>query len=393
MSPHQIPFLDEELQALDKQVGPRREPRLLMAEQKAVTVVDERQVINLTANNYLALATDPRVKQAAIAAIEKYGVAVCSGRNDSGTTDMHRELETRIARFLRTQAAVVLGSNSEINMAVMGSLLSHGDVAVVDERSHESVSDGISIGGAERRTYRHVDMDSLRDTLQDIKGKGYRRVLISTPGVFPMGGNIAPLPQIVAWASEFGALSMVDDAHAVGVIGENGRGTVSHFGLEGKCDIQVGGFGKAPGVVGGYVGCSRQLRELIIRKSNAFLHSAPLPTGMVAACIAALDVLESDDGKRLILKAWENAKFFKKGLKDLGFVVPDYSQTPLIPIILNDSDKALRFSSRLFAEGIFVAPKGKNLRTIITAAHERSDLARALDAFGRIGKELGVLTP
>ena len=391
MANQDISLLDQELQALERELGSCREPRILQGEQRVHTVIDDKKVVNLTANNYLGLATHPKIRQAASEAIEKYGVALCSGRNDIGTTDLHKELEAKIAEFQRTEAAIVLGSNSEANQAVMGSVLSETDLAIVDERSHESVIEGIRIGRASHRTYRHVDMSSLRSVLRQVKDNGYRRVLISTCGVFPMGGNIAPLPHIVELAKEYAVMTMVDDAHAMGVIGTNGRGTASHFALEGQVDIQVGGFGKAPGVVGGYIACSHKLRELIVRKANCLLHSAPPPPPVVGACIAFLELIQSDEGRTLIGKAWENAEFFRAGLKALGFHVPDYSETPLIPIMLGDADKAVRFSQRLFDMGVFVAPKGKNLRTIITAGHTRGDLRGALDAFEKVGKELAVI--
>lgn len=390
---HVFTSIDEELRELEDQMGPLREPKVLQGPQNAVTVFDGKKVINFSANNYLGLATHPKLKKAAAQAMEKFGVAVCSGRRDSGSTELHLELEKRVAAFQRSETALVLLSNSEANWAVSTALLSKGDVAIVDEASHESMIDGITVSNADCKKYRHVDMNSLRENLRSAAEAGYGRVLVSTCGVFPRIGDIAPLPQILEESREYRAITMLDDAHSVGVLGDHGRGTASHFNVEGQFDIQVGGFSKAPGVIGGYIACSHKIKELILRKSNQWRHTQPLPAPVIAACLASLDLLESEEGEKLIQRAWENSSFFRTGLHELGYVIPDESKTPLVPIILKNTKQAFQLSEALFQEGIYIVFKNRNsLRAIVTAGHTREDLATAIDAFKKAGSDLGIIT-
>jgi len=387
-----IALLDQELEELRQRLGPNREPRVLQGEQKAVTVYDGKSAINLQPNNYLGLATHSKLREAAIEAIRQYGVAVCAGRRGGGNSELHVELDRRIAIYQRTEAAMLMLSNSEANWAVMDALLSPLDVAVVDEASHESVIDGINVARSNCRTYRHLDMVSLKDTLHEVGQGAFRRVLVSTCGVFPRMGEIAPLPDILELAGQYHAISMVDDAHAVGIIGDQGRGTASHFGVEGQCDVQVGGFAKALGVLGGYVACSHKLRELIMQKSNQWRHTQPLPPPVVAACLASLDLLEGAEGEKIIQRAWDNAALFRTGLRELGFTIPDESKTPLVPIVLGNADQAFRLSEGLFREGVYVEFKNRaSLRAIITAGHTRDELSCAIAAFERVGKEEGII--
>ncbi len=390
---HETSVFDEELQELQRKMGSLPEPRVLQGPQQPVTIFDGRKVINFSANNYLGLATHAKLKEAAKLAMEKFGVALCSGRRDSGNTELHLELEKRVAVFLRAEAALVLLSNSEANWAVCSAVLSPGDIAIVDEASHESIEDGILVSRADCSKYRHLDMASLHDCLQRATEAKHRRILVSTCGVFPRMGDIAPLPQILELARKYQAITMVDDAHAVGILGDHGRGTASHFGLDGQFDIQVGGFSKAPGVIGGYIGCCRKIKELIMRKSNQWRHTQPMPAPIIAACIASLDLLESEQGEKIIRRAWDNADFFKKGLRRLGYAVPEESRTPLVAILAKDTEQAFQLSEGLFREGINVVFKNRrSLRAIITADHTHQDLVTAVAAFEKVGRELGIVS-
>jgi len=389
-------WITEQLDALREQ-GLYRKLRILGGQQGARAVIDGRPVINLSSNNYLGLATHPQLKQAAIDAIERYGVGSGAVRTIIGTLELHEELERKLAAFKHTEATLVLGSGFTANQAVLGPILNDGDLVISDELNHASIIDGIRLTKAARRIYKHNNTDDLERVLEETRGQ-YRTTLIVTDGVFSMDGDIAPLPRIAELAQQFDAVTMVDDAHASGVLGPHGSGTVHHFGLEREWDISIGTLSKAIGAVGGYVACSQPLRELLEHRARPFLFSTSLPPSVTATCIAAVELLESEQGQQLIDRMWDNASYFKAGLGELGFDT-GISQTPITPVIVGEGAKAMQFSDRLFAAGVFaqgiafptVARDRGRVRTIVTAAHTREDLGEALNVFEHIGREMALI--
>jgi len=390
---NKLAFLQDELDEL-KREGVYRDLRVVQGEQKARTVIDGKEVINLSSNNYLGLTTHPRLRQAAIAAVEKYGAGSGAVRTIIGTMTLHQELEEKIAKFKHTEAALVFQSGFTANTGVIPAVVGKGDVVISDELNHASIIDGCRLSRADIKRYPHRDMDGLKKALEE--SQGYRRKLVITDGVFSMDGDIAPLPDIVELADRYGAMVMVDDAHASGVLGRNGRGTVDHFDLHGRVDIQVGTLSKAIGVLGGYVAGPKVLRDWLIQRARPFLFSTSHPPAVAAACIAAFDVLLEEP--QLIDRLWENARYFKAGLKELGFNTGE-SETPITPVIVGEGALAMRFSDRLFEEGVFaqgiayptVPAEKSRVRTIVTAAHTRADLDEALAIFARVGRELGII--
>lgn len=390
---NKLAFLQDELDEL-KREGIYRDLRVVQGEQKARTVIDGKEVINLSSNNYLGLTTHPRLRQAAIAAVEKYGAGSGAVRTIIGTMTLHQELEEKIAKFKHTEAALVFQSGFTANTGVIPAVVGKGDVVISDELNHASIIDGCRLSRADIKRYPHRDMDGLKKALEE--SQGYRRKLVITDGVFSMDGDIAPLPDIVELADRYGAMVMVDDAHASGVLGRNGRGTVDHFNLHGRVDIQVGTLSKAIGVLGGYVAGPKVLRDWLIQRARPFLFSTSHPPAVAAACIAAFDVLLEEP--QLIDRLWENARYFKAGLKELGFNTGE-SETPITPVIVGEGALAMRFSDRLFEEGVFaqgiayptVPAEKSRVRTIVTAAHTRADLDEALAIFARVGRELGII--
>lgn len=386
-------FVTEALDSLKAQQLFRR-LRVLEGEQRPSAVVDGRRVINLSSNNYLGLTTHPRLREAALKAIHEYGVGSGSVRTIAGTMTVHEELERRLARFKKTEATLVLQSGFTANLGVIGSLMDEGDLIISDELNHASVIDGCRLTHAARRLYPHKDMDALKQILEETDGIAKRLVITDT--VFSMDGDICPLPDIVRLCREHGAMVMVDDAHGSGVLGSNGRGTVDHFGLHGQVEIQVGTLSKAIGVLGGYMAGSQELRDLLIHRARPFLFSTSHPPCVAAACIAAIEVMEEEP--ELVERLWDNTKFFKGELVRLGFDT-GASQTPITPVIVGEGALAMRLSDRLFEEGVFgqgiafpTVPRGKaRVRTIVTAAHTRQELEQALDAFSKVGKELGII--
>jgi len=391
--PSALAYLADEIRQM-KAEGVFRRPRVIAGPQGPRVVVDGREVINLSSNNYLGLANDPRLREAAMRAVEEYGAGTASVRTIAGTMSLHAELERRLAAFKRTEAAVVFQSGFTANAGTVAAILGRGDVIISDELNHASIIDGCRLSRAEIKIFPHKDVAAMRQLLEE--SRGARRVLVITDGVFSMDGDIAPLPDIVAVAKEYGAITMVDDAHASGVLGESGRGTVDHFGLHGQVDIQVGTLSKAIGVLGGYVAGSRLLIDYLIQRARPFLFSTSHPPAVTAACLAALDILETEPER--IRRLWDNARYFRDGLTDAGFDVRS-SETPIIPVIVGEGERAMRFSDRLFEEGVFAqgiafptVPRGKaRVRTIVTAAHTRDDLGQALAAFCKVGRELGVI--
>jgi len=393
MTAKAMDFIDGILASL-KEKGLYRELRVLEGEQLPSARFDGRTVINLSSNNYLGLTTHPRLREAALKAIVELGVGSASVRTIAGTMTIHEELERKLADFKHTEASLVLQSGFAANLGVIGSILDEGDLVISDELNHASIIDGIRLTKAARKIYAHRDMDSLKQVLE--QSKEFRKKLIITDGVFSMDGDIAPLPEIADLADEYEAILMVDDAHSSGVLGRNGRGSIDHFGLHGRVDIQVGTLSKAIGAMGGYVAGSQRLRELMIHRARPLLFSTSHPPSVAATCIAALDVL-LDEPER-IEKLWENARYFKDGLKRLGFDTGQ-SQTPITPVIAGQGALAMKLSDRLFEEGVFAqgigyptVPEAKSrVRTIVTATHTKDELDRALEAFERVGRELGII--
>jgi glycine C-acetyltransferase len=390
-------FVDEELGAL-KEKGLYRKLSILEGEQRPRAVIDGRAVINLSANNYLGFSTHPKLKEAAHQAIDKYGVGAGAAREIVGTMDVHEELERKLAEFKHTEAALVFATGCDANEGVIGTLLSDRDVVISDELNHASIIDGIRLTKADREIYAHLNMDGLRQVLEKVRAKGYRNILVVSDGVFSMDGEVAPFGEIAALGEEYGAIVMVDEAHATGVLGDHGRGIANHFGVEGRLHIQMGTLSKALGAVGGYIACSQGFRELMEHKARPFLFSTAPPPAVMATCIAALDLLTSDEGGELVARLWENTDFFKTELNALGFDTGK-SQTPITPVMVGEGDLAMRFGTRLFEEGVFATgiayptvPRGKaRLRTIVSAQHSRDDLDAALQIFEHVGKELGLV--
>lgn len=388
-----LDYLHDEIQQL-KRDGVFRYPRVLEGAQEPRTVFDGKEVVNLSSNNYLGLANHPKLRQAARDAVDAYGAGSASVRTIAGTMSLHTELERRLAAFKRTEAALVFQSGFTANSGTVSALLGREDVIVSDELNHASIIDGSRLSRATIKVFPHKDVAAMRRLLEE--SKGARRILVITDGVFSMDGDIAPLPDIVEVAKKYGAIVMVDDAHASGVLGENGRGTVDHFGLHGQVDIQIGTLSKAIGVLGGYVAGSRLLIDYLVQRARPLLFSTSHPPAVTAACLAALDLLENDDS--LMKQLWDNTRYFRDGLAALGFDVTG-SETPIIPVIVGEGDRAMRLSDRLFEEGVFAqgiafptVPRGKaRVRTIVTAAHSRADLDQALAAFEKVGRELNII--
>ncbi len=386
-------FLTGELNGL-KERGVFIRPRVLETEQKATVVMDGREVITLSSNNYLGLAVHPRLRQAAIEATERFGVGSGAVRTIAGTMTLHVELEEKLARFKHTEASLTMQSGYATNLGVISALMLENDLIISDELNHASIIDGIRLCKSPRKVFRHKDMADLRRVLEESKGAD--KVMVVTDGVFSMDGDIAPLAEIVVLAEEYGAFVMVDDAHASGVLGKNGRGSVSHFNLDGRVALQMGTLSKGIGALGGYVACSQDMKDYLLNRARPVLFSTSHPPSVVASCIAALDILESDDS--LVERLWENTSFFKKGLEQLGFNTGK-SETPITPVIVGEGARAMKFSTRLFEEGVFaqaivyptVAVDKCRVRTIVTALHTNDELSRALEIFERVGKELAII--
>ena len=386
-------FLVDELEQLRRQ-GLFRPLRVLGSAQDTEVIVDGNRVLNLSSNNYLGLTTHPRLTAAMIEATEKWGAGSGAVRTIAGTMTVHEDLERRLASFKHTEASLVFQSGFTANLGVLQSLVKEGDVIISDELNHASIIDGIRLSKAERSIFKHRDMDDLERHLERHREK--RVKLVVTDGVFSMDGDIAPLPAIVERAERFGALVMVDDAHASGVLGKNGRGSVNHFGLDGRVDLQMGTLSKAIGVLGGYVAAPQPVRDFLIHRARPFLFSTSHPPGVAAACIAAIDVLLAEPER--IDQLWKNTARFKAGLKRLGFET-GASETPITPVIVGKGAVAMDFSDRLFKLGVFaqgigfptVAEGRARIRTIVTSVHTDAQLDRALEAFASAGKELGVI--
>ena len=393
MSAGPMAFVDAALDEL-RQQGLFRPLRVLDGEQAARASVDGRSVVNLSSNNYLGLTTHPRLRERALDAVRTLGVGTGSVRPIAGTMALHMELEQRLAAFKRTEAAVVFQSGFTANAGTVSSLLGRDDVIVSDELNHASIIDGARLSRATIKVFPHADAAAARAIVSALPRT--QRILIITDGVFSMDGDLGAIPALCDVADEFGCLMMVDDAHASGVFGRQGRGTVDHFGMHGRVHIQVGTLSKAIGALGGYVAGSRALIEFLHHRARPFLFSTSHPPSVTATCLAALDVLEADDG--LIERLWDNTRFFKAGLTALGLDT-GRSESPITPVIVGDAALAMRFSDRLFELGVFaqgigfptVAKGTARIRTIVTATHTREELSFALDAFATAARELDVV--
>jgi glycine C-acetyltransferase len=388
-----LAFLADELNSLRSQ-GLYRRLRVLDDKQAARTVIDGRSVINLSSNNYLGLTTHPRLEEKALAAIEHFGVGTGSVRTIAGTMAIHMELERRLAEFKKTEAAVVFQSGFAANAGTVAAILTKDDFVISDELNHASIIDGARLSRATIKVFPHRDADAAGAILRDLPATA--RKLLITDGVFSMDGDLGALPELCSLAEEYGCIMMVDDAHASGVFGKNGRGTIDHFGLHGRVDVQVGTLSKAIGALGGYVAGNRNLIEFLHHRGRPFLFSTSHPPSVVATCLSALDVLLEEP--QLIDQLWSNTKFFKEGLRRLGFDTGS-SESPITPVITGDAPKAMKLSDRLFDEGVFaqgigfptVARDKARVRTIVMATHTLDELQFALDAFAKVGRELELI--
>ena len=400
--PAPLDFLADEVAALREQrlYRPLRE---MTSAQGPTCQVDGRTVISFSSNDYLGLTHHPRLRAAAERAVREFGVGSGAVRTIAGTMSLHEQLERDLAEFKGAEAALVFQSGFSANTGVMPVVAGERDLFVSDALNHASIIDGMRLSRARREVYPHKDVDALRQILARAAGQGdpdtgepYRLILVVTDGVFSMDGDIAPLPAIVDAAEEHGAAVLVDDAHGSGVLGDHGRGSIDHFGLHGRVAIQVGTLSKAVGVLGGYVAGSRALRELLTQRARPFLFSTSHPPAVAAACIEALAVMQQEG--QLFERLWANTRRFKAELQRLGFDT-GVSETPITPIMVGESEAAIRLSDRLFEAGVFatsvvfptVPLDGARLRTIVTAAHTDDQLDRALEVFGRTGRDLGII--
>jgi glycine C-acetyltransferase len=394
-----LSFLSDELNAL-KQKGTYFKLRVLDDEQAAVCHFDGRKVINLASNNYLGLTTHPKLREAALEATRKYGVGSGAVRTIAGTMKLHMQLEERIARFKGVEACVVFQSGFTANAGTVSSLLTKEDTIISDELNHASIVDGCRLSRAQILVFRHKDVAHAEEQLASVAGQPGKKLLI-TDGVFSMDGDIGPLPELCGLAEKYGAIMMVDDAHASGVLGRNGRGTIDHFDVNGRVDIQVGTLSKAIGALGGYVCGTRDFIEYLYHRARPFLFSTSHPPAVAATCIAAFDVLENEP--ELIDRLWSNTRFFKRELGRLGFniggLTTPASETPITPIIIGDGRATMEFSKAIFESGVMgtgiafpTVPEGKaRVRTIVTATHTEAELSQALEVLGRVGKRMGLI--
>ena len=395
----QLSYLTDQMNELKKK-GTHMKLRVLEDPQSPECTFDGKRVINLASNNYLGLTTHPKLEEAALAAIKKFGVGSGAVRTVSGTMTIHIELEEKIARFKHTEASVVFQSGFAANAGTVSAILGKEDFIISDELNHASIIDGARLSRATIKVFRHKDIAHAEEQLASVAGQPGHKLII-TDGVFSMDGDIGPLPALCDLADKYGAIMMIDDAHSSGVLGRNGRGTVDHFNMHGRVDIQVGTLSKAIGALGGYVCGSRELIDFLYHRARPFLFSTSHPPSVAATCIAAFDVLEQEP--ELIEKLWENTRYFKKELGTLGFniggVNTPVSETPITPIIVGEGRLAMEFSRELFNEGVFtpgiafptVAEGKARLRTIMTATHTREQLDRALEVLKKVGKRMGIV--
>jgi glycine C-acetyltransferase len=395
-----LAYLEAELDGL-REKNLYRPLRVMSGPQAVHTTIEGRPVISLSSNNYLGLTTHPRLVQAALDAVRDLGVGTGAVRTIAGATELIEELERRLADFKHVEAVLTLQSGLTANSGTIPAITGENDLIVSDELNHASIIDGVRLSKAARTVFPHRDVDGLEKVLREARASGgqngpYQHILVITDGVFSMDGDIAPLPGICDVAERYQAAVMVDDAHASGVLGRNGRGTIDHFELHGRVDIQVGTLSKAIGVMGGYIAGRRHLKDYLVQRCRPLLFSTSQPPAVAAACIAAIDVLENEPER--IERLWDNTRFFKSALQELGFDI-GISETPITPVIAGDETKAQQLAARLFEEGVFATsvvfptvPMGKaRVRTIVTSEHTRDDLQNCLDAFAKVGRELRLI--
>ncbi|MFZ2486878.1 MAG: glycine C-acetyltransferase [Anaerolineae bacterium] len=391
---NKLGWLQDELDAL-RAVGRYNHIRTIDSPQGAWLMVDGKKLLNFCSNNYLGLANHPRITQAAQEAITRYGMGPGAVRSIAGTMTLHNELERKLAEFKGAAAAITFQSGFTANVGAIPALVGDNDLLISDRLNHASIIDGTRLTKAARTIYEHADPASLRDVLENNYGQ-YAHMFIITDGVFSMDGDIAPLPAIVELAEEFGAITIVDDAHGEGVLGRGGRGIVDHFGLHGRVDVEIGTLSKAFGVVGGIAAGSVTLVEWLKQRGRPFLFSSAMTVPDTAACIAAVDVLS--ESTELVDRLWSNTRFFKQEMQRLGFDIGQ-SETPITPLMLGDELLAQQFSKRLYEEGVFgmaitfpTVPRGlARIRVMISAAHSQQDLEFGLETIHRVGRELGVV--
>ncbi len=401
--PDPLAYLADEVAAL-RERHLYRALRVMSSAQGPIVSVDEKRLISLASNDYLGLTHHPRLREAALAAVRDFGVGSGAVRTIAGTMSMHEALEAELAEFKGTPAVLTFQSGFTANTGVIPTITGEADLIVSDSLNHASIIDGMRLSKAPRKVYPHADVAALRAILdeavasgRDGHGEPYRLILVVTDGVFSMDGDIAPLPGIVEAAEAAGAAVYIDDAHASGVLGKHGRGTVDHFDLHGRVDIQVGTLSKAVGSLGGYVAGSTALREILTQRARPFLFSTSQPPAVVAACREALRVMQEEPD--LHERLWANTRRFKAELARLGFDT-GRSETPITPLMMGDPETAMRFSDRLMGEGVFAQPvvfptvaiELARIRTIVTAAHADTQLDRALEAFATVGRELGLIS-
>ncbi len=389
-----LAWIDRELENL-KAAGLYNTIRTIESAMDAWVTIDGRRLLNFCANNYLGLANHPRIREAAKAAIDQYGIGPGAVRSIAGTNSLHIELEQQLADFKQAEACITFQSGFTANLAAIPALVGRGDVIFSDELNHASIIDGSRLSRAEVVRYAHNDPQDLERKINE--ASGYNRRLIITDGVFSMDGDIAPLDQICEVAERHGVMLMVDDAHGEGVLGRGGRGIVDHFGLHGRVDIEVGTLSKAFGVVGGLVAGKATIVEWLRQRGRPFLFSSAMTVPDTAACIEAVKMLS--ESTELIDRLWGNAQIFREGMRQMGFDT-GLSQTPIVPVMLGEAPLAQQFSRRLFEEGVFAmaigyptVPQGKaRIRVMNSAAHSNEDIETALETFGKVGRELGVIS-
>lgn len=393
-SVHELNFLKEKIEDLKKQ-GVYRKLPVLEGPNEAEIILNGKKVINLSSNNYLGFANHPRLKKAAIEAVEKYGAGAGAVRTIVGNMSIHEELEKLLAEFKREEAVFVYQSGFNCNAGTIQAITEEGDLIISDELNHASIIDGSRLSKADRKIFKHSDMDDLERVLKENRAK-YRNVLIITDGVFSMDGDIAKLPEIVELAEKYEAMTYVDDAHGSGVLGESGRGTVDHFKLHGRVDFSIGTLSKAIGVVGGYVAGSRTMYEWLNHRARPVLFSTSLPPAAVGAIMEAVRMLM--ESTEYTDRLWDNARYFKQKLGTLGFNT-GHSETPITPVIIGDEAKTMEFSRKLLENGVFVSgivfptvPRGTGrVRCMVTAAHTKEQLDRAVEAFKKVGEEMRLI--
>ncbi len=394
MGLHDLDFITQRLNELKEQ-GVYRKLPVLESPSGPRCIVNGKNVINLSSNNYLGLANHPRLREAGKKAIDKWGMGAGAVRTIIGTMSIHEELEEKLAKFKHVEAVLVFQSGFTANAGAIPGIVDKGDVIISDELNHASIIDGCRLSKADVVRYKHSDMEDLERVIKEVKDN-YNIKLIITDGVFSMDGDIAKISEIVELAEKYGCLTYVDDAHSSGVLGKSGQGSAHHFGLSDRVDVQIGTLSKAIGVVGGYVAGRRNLVDWLNHRGRPFLFSTAAPPAVAAACIEAINILS--ESTELTDRMWDNANHFKKKLNELGFNTGK-SETPITPVITGDDRKAVELSKRLFEEGVFAqaivfptVPKGgARVRTIVTAAHTKDDLDEAAAAFAKVGRELGLI--